>query len=156
MMTAFLKPLSSTHLALYLGAALLTMAVACSQSNCTIAGQKEEVDTIQQPVKAEASTQWVRVIVRLKVADLDQLRKKAAGQKDPMAAKAIDRQIAAQITAVGDQVLQQVEAEGAKVIRRYNALPLLALEVTPRAMATLKGLPEVLAVEPDQLRAPLR
>jgi hypothetical protein len=58
-------------------------------------------------------------------------------------------------TAISDAqaaVIAALPAHGAKVLRRYGALPLLALEVDPAVLPTLLRLPQVKAVRPDRDR----
>jgi len=58
-------------------------------------------------------------------------------------------------TAIGDAqaaVIAALPAQGARVLRRYAALPLLALEVDPAVLPLLLRLPQVKAVRPDRDR----
>jgi hypothetical protein len=138
------------------GAALLMMATACSRNNTPMADKNGVHDAILRPNDADTSTQWVRILVRLKVAGLDPLQEVAAKLKDPAEAKAADQQMAQMIAAVADRVLKMAEPAGAKLIRRFDTLPLLALQATPQAVTLLKSMPEVLAVEADRLNPPAR
>jgi len=102
------------------------------------------------------SDQLMRIIVRLDVTDIQGMSKRAAGLKDPTAAKAADKKIETSIATVADRVLKQIEHTGAKVTRRYRTLPLLALRATPQTVTILKTLPEVLAIESDTPDAPMK
>lgn len=59
-------------------------------------------------------------------------------------------------TAISDAqtaVIAALPAQGVRVVRRYGALPLLALEVEPSLLPTLLRIPQVKSVRPDRDRA---
>ncbi len=132
-----------------LAALLFVILAACSPNGAPMTDKKRNSDSILQTHNPDNPDQWTRIIVRLNVEGLDQLQAQAAKLKDPAAAKAMDQTIAQRISAVADRVLKRVKPTGARLIRRYDTLPLLALQVPHPAMAILKSMSEVQAIEVD-------
>ena len=60
----------------------------------------------------------------------------------------------AAITHAADAALARIGAGSRSELRRYQVLPLLALEVSPRELAELAEAPEVLAIEADRQNWP--
>jgi subtilisin family serine protease len=58
------------------------------------------------------------------------------------------------IRAAGDAALARIGGPAGKERRRYGALPLLALELSPRELAELAEAPEVLAIQLDRTNFP--
>jgi subtilisin family serine protease len=100
------------------------------------------------PVADEALAQAeregrARVIVRLAAAPV------------PGRASAAARQAGrAEIERAADAALGRVGGPVRAGLRRYRALPLLALELSPRELAELAEAPEVLAIDADRLLRP--
>lgn len=138
---------------IFIGMALC-MIVTCSQNSAQTADKDMQNSNTLNPDNQEPSKQWTRILVQLNVPDLGRLQAQAARQKDPMTARALDQQIALRIATVADQVLEAVIPTEAKLIRRYNTLPILSLQASPRAASILTSLPEVRAIEMDQRLAP--
>ena len=134
----------------------MVLAGCSTMDNQPVGKQGAQADNSTTPVNDNHSDQLMRVIVRLDVADIQGMSKRAAGLKDPTAAKAADKEIQTRIATVADRVLKQIEHTGAKVTRRYRTLPLLALQATPQTVTILKTLPEVLAIESDTPDAPTK
>lgn len=151
-----LKTTSISSAIVLICAALLIFTAACSRNGAPMIDKNGKEGNTSRQIDSQASSQWKKIIVRLNVSGLDQLKAKAAKLKDPAAAKAMDAKIAQRITAVADQVLKQLKPANVRFIRRYDTLPLLALEVTPQAEAMLKKMPEVLGIEADSLQPPSR
>jgi subtilisin family serine protease len=100
------------------------------------------------PVADEARAQAeregrARVIVRLAA--------EAAVSGEPSAGRAQKR---AAIEQAADAALARIGGPGRGVLRRYRALPLLALELSPRELVELAAAPEVLAIEADRQNFP--
>ncbi len=62
---------------------------------------------------------------------------------------------AASIASVRDAVLRSLAGTPHRVVRVYQALPFLALEVSPEALAVLASSPHVASVAEDAVAAPL-
>jgi len=60
----------------------------------------------------------------------------------------------AAITQAADAALARIGGASRSELRRYQVLPLLALEVSPRELAELAEAPEVLAIEADRQNLP--
>jgi hypothetical protein len=85
------------------------------------------------PKPAGAAVAPVRVLVQIAVAP------------DPASPTAIaDAQSA---------VIAALPTSGVRVVRRYQSLPLLALEVDPALVPSLERIPHVTSVQPDQERS---
>lgn len=138
-----------------MGLALLIL-VACSPNGTHTTDKNGQSDNILRPDDPNSPNLWKRIIVRLDVTNLKQMQAQAAKQKDPKTAKAMDQKIAQRIATVANMVLNRVEPAGAKLVRRYNTLPLLALQASPKAIEILESMPEVLAIEDDRLKPPAR
>ncbi len=92
----------------------------------------------------------IKVIIRLKAPEIEELTKSAAGLKDPDAAAQADREIAAKIAAVADAVLTQIKETRYRINHRYDLLPLLALDVSAEALRILALSPDVLSITEDK------
>jgi subtilisin len=86
-----------------------------------------------------------RVIVRLAAP--------AAGGRDETSAARAARRAA--IERAADAALARIGGPARSELRRYQALPLLALEASPRELAELAAAPGVLAIEADVARFPV-
>ncbi len=100
------------------------------------------------PVAEEARAQAerdgrARVIVRLAAP--------AAVGDEAGGARALQR---AAIAHAADAALARIGGPSRPELRRYQALPLLALELSPRELAELAEAPEVLAIEADRQSRP--
>jgi hypothetical protein len=61
-------------------------------------------------------------------------------------------------TAIGDAqaaVIAALPSTGVRVVRRYESLPVLALEMDPALVPSLLAIPSVMAVKPDRIREPM-
>ena len=92
----------------------------------------------------------VKVIVRLKVPEIDALTRSAAQLKDPVATAQADQEIATRITAVADSVLNLIKNTRHSINHRYDSLPLLALEASVEALRILRSSPDVLNITEDR------
>jgi len=72
----------------------------------------------------------------------------------PTAAGAASARQRATIAQVADAALARIGGPSRPELRRYQVLPLLALEVSPRELAELAEAPEVLAIEADRQNSP--
>ena len=104
------------------------------------AGARADPETVAALRAAAAASGWVRVIVTLA----------PAGQT---LAPIGDRQRKGQIAALQDRVLARL-GEHAVPVRKYRALPQLAMRVTPVGLERLLDDPEVVSIHPDRLMAP--
>lgn len=136
------------------GIMLLPLMAACSQNN-TQAGDKYRAgDNILRQKDSNNPNPWQRVIVRFEVQNLASIQEQAAKEKDPAKTKILDEEIRRRIREVADRIFTRIQPEGAKLVRRYDTLPLLGLKVSPEAKALLESMPDVLAIEVDQLKRP--
>lgn len=92
----------------------------------------------------------VKVVVRLKVPEIDALTRSAAQLKDPVAIARANQEIAARIAAVADSVLNLIENTHYRINHRYDSLPLLALDVSEEALRILRSSPDVLNITEDR------
>lgn len=92
----------------------------------------------------------VKVIIRLRAPEIEELTKSSAQLKDPDAAAQADREIAAKIAAVADAVLTQIKDTRYRINHRYDSLPLLALDVSVEALRILALSPDVLSITEDK------
>lgn len=92
----------------------------------------------------------VKVVVRLKVPEIDELNRSVAQLKDPTAISQAEKEIAARIAAVADSVLNQIKNTHHRINHRYDSLPLLALDVSLEALLILKSSPDVLNITEDR------
>lgn len=152
----YLEIINTSGALILISVALLILMAACSRNGASMSDKNGKGSNTSRQINSQASDQWKRIIVRLKVSDIDQLKAKAAKLKDPAASKAMDEKIARRIAKVADRVIEQLKPSSFKLIRRYETLPLLAMAVTPQAEAMLKKMPVVLGIEADSLHSPSR
>ena len=145
------KWLNSDGFCILMGLTLLVIMMgACSQNGAGATDKNRNKDNNFRPSSPTNDHPWIRIIVHLNVAGLDQMQQEAATSKNHSTAKVLDQKIAQQIAIVADQVLKQVEPTGATLVRRYETLPMMALRVPPEALPILKSMTEVRSIEIDQ------
>jgi hypothetical protein len=79
----------------------------------------------------------IKIIVKLKVPGIEDLRISAFRQKDPAERDSAEKEIAARIKEEADSVIRLLAGTDFSINHRYSTLPLLALEVSPDALKKL-------------------
>lgn len=121
-----------------------------------------KIPLLGQMAKKAAALGNIRVIVQLAVPDIKTLTAVSAqfkaGQSNVVAinrAASADAALAKRIATTAENLLSLTGSAGVQVMRRYNTLPMLALDLSPEALLELAQDPRVLEISEDHLAHPL-
>ncbi len=123
-------------------------------AQCVSCAREQSFDNLFQKLEQAES---IRVIVWLDVDGIKDLTAAsngfsvvAPGRSFPQSGKDADRRLKAAIDGVADGVVNALKGTAFRVSSRFSTLPLIAMEVSADALATLETLPRVVNCVPDR------
>ncbi len=129
-------------------------AVRMAGAQCTNCSREASFDQLFEEAAQKGS---VMIIVRLNIARLQELTAASnaysvmqPGRSFPQSGKDADLALKAAIDGVADAVVNTLKGTAFTVTRQFSTLPLIAMRVSPDALAVLETLPQVANCVPDR------
>lgn len=137
-----------------LGISLFLMAfLSASSCMAPVSGKKDKdlsrTEEVEKLLSLAQEKGVIKVIVELKVPEIEKLTRSAAKLKDPDEIATADREIAERIAKTADSVIDQLKKTHYKINRRYSTLQYLAMDVSVEALEILLASPDVGGIEED-------